>query len=354
LTSESQQGNTAAFGFTKIENSASTNILPTSSTEATSTMATGGTDPTVPDASGHESIVLHPTDGAPILRPTSAVSEGATDRPQAFSSLSGTHRPLSFSTEPHGIGAADDTSPLNKDPTVPSSINNGSSSGKADATDDNGRQNIHLSLDQFRIMVGLPNALSSQAPKLIFHTWLPSFISKRLYPYDPEQPTSMYFAIRDQEQFATRQYKAYDLLIYTCLFVQLVLSAVLVILAALPAQHHITLAILGGVNGVITGILSLVKGQGMPMRLIKFADSMRKVRQDIEEKDRELRTGCVVVTLADFDKLKKQYDAARNDEIQNMPDIWNVSVPAPNGTGPGNPKAPTQPHGTNKKGLKMG
>jgi hypothetical protein len=135
----------------------------------------------------------------------------------------------------------------------------------------------------------------------------------------------MFYTISAQEKKAKRHYIMYDMLIYVCLLIQLLISAIVVILAAIATTHHITIAILGAINGVVTGILSLVKGQGMPMRLMKYADSLRRVREEIEFLDRELRAGARAVTMRDVIRVRHAYEIVRNDEIKNSPDVWNSS-----------------------------
>jgi hypothetical protein len=192
----------------------------------------------------------------------------------------------------------------------------------------------------FRILMGIPsgNSSLSKVPglhhphadiepiKLPLHPFLPRFISRCMYPYDPEQPTSIYFTLRRQERNARFQYRVYDNFVYACLFVQLALSAALVILAALPVSHHITIAVLGAINGVIAGVLSLVKGQGMPMRLMKYADGLRKAKEEIEWIDRELRAGARTITLRQAMLCRLKYTTTRDDELRNMPDVWSSGL----------------------------
>ncbi|GFF83488.1 hypothetical protein IFM53868_03822 [Aspergillus udagawae] len=93
---------------------------------------------------------------------------------------------------------------------------------------------------------------------------------------------AMYPKILREEKRALRQLYAFDMLVYTCLALQLVIASTLVILSAISGDHHIIVAVLGAITGLITGVLSLVKGQGQPMRLLNYADSLKKVRDDIE------------------------------------------------------------------------
>ena len=55
-------------------------------------------------------------------------------------------------------------------------------------------------------------------------------------------------------------------------------------------------------------------GQGMPMRLLRYADSMRKVREGIDWTERELRMGTSLVTLRDAIRLRDAYEKVRDGE----------------------------------------
>ncbi|KAH2062179.1 hypothetical protein KXW61_003553 [Aspergillus fumigatus] len=45
----------------------------------------------------------------------------------------------------------------------------------------------------------------------------------------------------------------------------------------LVGDHYIVVAVLGALTAIITGVLSLIKGQGQPMRLINYAHSLKEV-----------------------------------------------------------------------------
>jgi hypothetical protein len=137
--------------------------------------------------------------------------------------------------------------------------------------------------------------------------------------------TSIYCTILREERTSEQIYLAYDWAVYGAMFAQLVISAVLIILGALNANFHITIAVLGAVNGVITGVLSLIKGQGYPVRLIEYMNNLRKVRENMEFMERELVVGARTVTLRQVMQLRSDYEVVRDDELKNSPDIWQSS-----------------------------
>ena len=143
---------------------------------------------------------------------------------------------------------------------------------------------------------------------------------------DPEATASIYYTILEEESSTWRSFYLYDWLVYSFFIFQLVISAVLVLLGALPQAHRIAISVLAAVSGLITGILSLIRGQGLPNRLLQYADGLRKVREDIEGTERELRTGGMTVTFADVAKLRDAYEICRDDERKNHPDTWTSGL----------------------------
>lgn len=128
----------------------------------------------------------------------------------------------------------------------------------------------------------------------------------------------------------SKLYHFYDILMYSCMIIQLIIASVLIILGAIAGDHHIAVAVLGATTGVITGILSLVKGQGFPIRLLQYGDSLRKVRDDIEFMERELRAGTRDVMYDEVVKLRNDYEKARGDELRNNPNTWTSFLRPPN------------------------
>jgi hypothetical protein len=168
-----------------------------------------------------------------------------------------------------------------------------------------------------------------------YQHFLPRWLRAWFKAEDPEAPTSIYYNLVGEEKNTIFKYRLYDCLVYGGLITQLILSAILIVLGALPSSHHISIAILGAVNGVVTGILSLIKGQGLPVRLIKYAESLRKLREDIEWNERQLRAKLSTVTYRTVFKLRDDYQRVRLDEMANHPDIWQTSgAAAKSGTSP--------------------
>jgi hypothetical protein len=127
------------------------------------------------------------------------------------------------------------------------------------------------------------------------HT-IPSFLRKKFRREDDEAPTSIYYSLISQERKTRHRLRLYEFIVYGGLISQLILAAALIILGARGTIDGIAVASLGAVSGVIAGILSILKGQGMPVRLVRYADGLRRVRSDIEFHERSLRMKIKGVT----------------------------------------------------------
>jgi hypothetical protein len=153
-------------------------------------------------------------------------------------------------------------------------------------------------------------------------SWLPRWLRRK--PDDSEYDTSVYYSIIGEQKKTQRQYVLYDLLVSVCLLLQLIIAAVLIILGAINMNFHIPIAVLGAITGIITGMLSLIRGQGLPNRLMQYADGLRKVRDDIEFTERELMAGMRTVTYQECVDLRNAYENIREDATKNHPDTWTA------------------------------
>ncbi|EXJ71753.1 uncharacterized protein A1O5_05563, partial [Cladophialophora psammophila CBS 110553] len=68
------------------------------------------------------------------------------------------------------------------------------------------------------------------------------------------------------------------------------LSAVFVALDAAGDEHHTPVAVLRAVNGLITAVLSITKGQGLPAGFYQHASGLRKVIMEIERLERTIES----------------------------------------------------------------
>lgn len=117
----------------------------------------------------------------------------------------------------------------------------------------------------------------------------------------------------------------FDAMIMVLIVMQIMLSAVFIILGSLNIDHHITIAVLGAVGTVIAGMLALVKGQGLPNRLRMERDGLRKVIFEAEELYWDVGAGRSV-TFDEIRKLRTAYLAVLEDARRNHTDTWNAAA----------------------------
>ena len=137
-------------------------------------------------------------------------------------------------------------------------------------------------------------------------------------------PHGLYSKIYAQMQYNNRKFKAFDILTYGLLFVQIVISAVFIILGSIrEANTNLSIAILGAVATVISGSLALMKGQGLPNRLRQTRDSLRNIMFEAEELYTDVKSGRPVL-YKDVKKLRTDYLRVLEQARQHHPDAWNA------------------------------
>ncbi|KAJ9648189.1 hypothetical protein H2199_001042 [Coniosporium tulheliwenetii] len=99
--------------------------------------------------------------------------------------------------------------------------------------------------------------------------------------------------IFSREKNARRMYHAINWLINLLLIGQAALSIVLVAVDVGEKGHQKVVEILGIINGIITAILAIIKGQGLPGRYYQYAAGLREVMREVEELRRTIASNGV-------------------------------------------------------------
>lgn len=124
--------------------------------------------------------------------------------------------------------------------------------------------------------------------------------------------------------YTHRKYRVFAIAVYVFLILQLMISAVFIILGALThLDTHIVIAILGAVSTVIAGGLALMQGQGLPNRLRMSRDSLRSVIFEAEELYWDMRSGRPIL-YKDVKKVREDYLRVIEEQKRNHPDAWNT------------------------------
>ena len=136
----------------------------------------------------------------------------------------------------------------------------------------------------------------------------------------------IYNRVATEEREAKLQYLFSAFLINTCLLAQVVFGAALTALGAGNGSHT-QITILGAANTVIAAVLTFTKGQGLPNRLRQYQCSLRKIREHIEQKEREF---AQMDSMFDVDKemrrIIQMYEEVRQIDENNDPSTYHPST----------------------------
>lgn len=149
----------------------------------------------------------------------------------------------------------------------------------------------------------------------------------------------IYTTVCDAEIKQKRDYKFFNRLITGCLGLQIVVAAALTALGAANGSRS-AVTVFGAINTVIAGFLTYLKGTGLPNRLKYFQHEWGKIREYIEQKERDFAFGQPGVSVnEEIQTIRQMYDDVRADVELNTPDRF-VSV---RGIGRNGPLTISQP-----------
>lgn len=137
-------------------------------------------------------------------------------------------------------------------------------------------------------------------------------------------------------------------MVNTFFMLQIIVGAALTALGAAKGPAA-AVTFLGAVNTVVAGLLTYLKGQGLPTRLEQYLHLLRTLREHIEAREREfLEPECPLDVDEEIERVTKMYQEVRQTAQDNAPgtvlpprgaitsllkkpDINRSDVPAPRG-----------------------
>ena len=139
----------------------------------------------------------------------------------------------------------------------------------------------------------------------------------------------VYKRIVDAERGARHQYYSVACLINACLLLQIIFASALTALGA-SGSSHVTITIFGALNTVIAGLLSFTKGQGLPNRHRQYQNTLRKVREYIEQREREFgQLDCMNDLQEEIKTIVTMYNSARENDENNDPSVYQPPAGPP-------------------------
>lgn len=102
----------------------------------------------------------------------------------------------------------------------------------------------------------------------------------------PAKNKGTYEQLVNSQRKSRVQYYTTASLINFALFAQIIIAAAVTAVSA-SSGPRVAITVLGTLNTVLAGSLTWVKGQGLPDRLLTYANELRRVREHIEDLERQ-------------------------------------------------------------------
>jgi hypothetical protein len=132
------------------------------------------------------------------------------------------------------------------------------------------------------------------------------FFSRRTAPN-----IGIYTRVVQAEQKSAFRYRAFSILINTCLSIQIVVAAALTAIGAAQGPHGVITAF-GAINTIMAGILTYLRGSGLPDREKNVEKSWGQIREYIEQREREFcLEDCPLSVENEIFTVERMYEEVR-------------------------------------------
>lgn len=123
----------------------------------------------------------------------------------------------------------------------------------------------------------------------------------------------IYTRVIKNETKAQRAYRIFNYIINTCLGVQIVVAAALTALGAARGPHSAITAF-GAINTIVAGVLTYLRGSGLPDRLKSYQNKWKNIREYIEQREREFcLVGCDLDVQEEVFIVESMYQSLKSD-----------------------------------------
>ncbi|KAF7133771.1 hypothetical protein CNMCM5793_005125 [Aspergillus hiratsukae] len=162
----------------------------------------------------------------------------------------------------------------------------------------------------------------------------------------------IYTRVIRAEQGAAQRHHFFSILMNSCLGIQIVVAAALTALGAASGPHNAVTAF-GAINTIMAGILTYLKGSGLPDRLKHYQNEWRNIREYIEQREREFcLDGCQLDVQEEilfiermYEGIKREIEATKSGESRSTADsghfrrsfLPQAQAQAPESQHPGGP-----------------
>ncbi|KAJ5085222.1 hypothetical protein N7532_009993 [Penicillium argentinense] len=123
----------------------------------------------------------------------------------------------------------------------------------------------------------------------------------------------IYTRVIRNETKAARGYRIFNALINTCLGIQIVVAAAVTALGAASGPHSAVTAF-GAINTIMAGILTYLRGSGLPDRLKAYQNKWKNIREYIEQREREFcLVGCDLDVQEEVFIVESMYQSLKSE-----------------------------------------
>lgn len=141
----------------------------------------------------------------------------------------------------------------------------------------------------------------------------------------PASNIGIYARVVQKEAQSARSFKLFSAFISFCIGAQVLVAACLTALGAGNASHRAVTAF-GAFNTVLAGFMAYFKGSGLPNRLKYYKNEWTKLREYIEQRERDFcREDHTLDLEAEVLTIERMYEEVKSDIESNTPDSF-VSV----------------------------
>ncbi|KAL9013765.1 MAG: hypothetical protein Q9180_008988, partial [Flavoplaca navasiana] len=137
--------------------------------------------------------------------------------------------------------------------------------------------------------------------------------------FRPAPDQGIYQRTVNEEKKVKFQYDVSKYVVNIGGMLQIVLGAALTALGAAAGPSG-AVTVLGAANTVIAGLLTYLKGQGLPIRLEQYLHLLRTLREHTEERERELLEPDYPLDVdEEIDRIARMYQEVRQTAEDNAP-----------------------------------
>ena len=135
----------------------------------------------------------------------------------------------------------------------------------------------------------------------------------------PAQNEGIYKRKVDEETRTKFQYHLSNYMVNAFFLLQIIFGAALTALGAAGGPSS-AVTFLGAMNTIVAGLLTYLKGQGLPMRLDQYLHLLRTLREHIEERERNfMEPECALDVDEEIQNVTKMYQEVRQTAQDNAP-----------------------------------